>query len=73
LVVVAPAGTGSARFRVVVRNVGEVQSTPYRPGRPAVVAPPTPVPVPVAPPTPVPVPAPPRPVPIAPPPPTVVY
>lgn len=77
LVVAAPAGTGSARFRVVVRNVGEAQSAPYRPGRPVVQATPVPVapPTTVAPPTPVPVPAPARPVPVpvGPPPPTVVY
>lgn len=77
IVVAAPAGTGSARFRVVVRNVGEAQSAPYRPGRPVVqaapAAPPTAVPAPV----PAPVPATPvRPVPApapAPPAPIVVY
>jgi len=74
IVVAAPGGTGSARFRVVVRNVGEAVSAPYRPGRPVVqtvpVAPPTAAPVPV-PGTPArPVPAPPA---AAPPAPIVVY
>jgi hypothetical protein len=77
LVVAAPGGTSAARFRVVVRNVGEVQSGPYRPGRPVVQATPVAPPTVVAPPTPVPPPTPPRPVPVpvpvAPPPPTVVY
>ncbi|MBN1769902.1 MAG: IPT/TIG domain-containing protein [Deltaproteobacteria bacterium] len=80
IVVAAPAGTGSARFRVVVRNLGEAQSAAYRPGRPVVQAVPVAPPTTVVPSTPAPVPpravpVPPRtvPVPVAPPPPLVVY
>lgn len=76
IVVAAPAGTGAARFRVVVRNLGEAQSAPYRPGRPVVQAAPVAPATTVVPATPAPVPVPPRPAPVpvaAPPAPIVVY